>query len=188
MFAVCWCFVFWKWVTFSLSFKSNDLGLYPGHWNWYVVQFSVLYMSSNCLYVKIFGFSYSPSWIIALLWQGCVGNSRRYEPCRAGLPTTDRSQWRVLTKRDPLEEEMVNHSSFLARRTPWTEWKSKEIWYRKMSTPGQKVTSMLLGKSRGPLLTGPERMNWLSPSGNDTQLWMCLEMKVNSSAVKNNIV
>ena len=47
---------------------------------------------------------------------------------------------------------------------------------------------MLLGKSRGPLLTAPERMNWLSQSGNDTQLWMCLEMKVNSSAVKNNIV
>ena len=37
---------------------------------------------------------------------------------------------------------------------------------------------MLLGKSRGQLLIAPERMKWLGPSGSDSQLWMCLVVKV----------
>ena len=47
------------------------------------------------------------------------------------------------------------------------------------------MSSVLLGKSRGPLLTAPGRMKRLGPSGNDTQLWMCLVMKVISNAVKS---
>ena len=54
-------------------------------------------------------------------------------------------------------------------------------------TPGQKVSNMLLGKSRGQLLIAPERMKWLGQSRNNTQLCMCLVVKVKSSAVKNNI-
>ena len=46
---------------------------------------------------------------------------------------------------------------------------------------------MLLGKSGGQLLTAPERMKQLGRSGNDTQLWMCLLVKVKSNAVKNDI-
>ena len=37
--------------------------------------------------------------------------------------------------------------------------------------PGQKVSNMLLGKSRGQLLIASERMKWLSQSRNDSQLW-----------------
>ena len=33
----------------------------------------------------------------------------------------------------------------------------------------------------------PERMKSLSQSGNHTQLWMCLLVKVKSDAVKNNL-
>ena len=51
--------------------------------------------------------------------------------------------------------------------------------------PGWKVSTMLLGKSGGRLLRAPERMK-LSKSGNKTQLWMCLVVKVKSDAVKNN--
>ena len=47
------------------------------------------------------------------------------------------------------------------------------------------MSNILLGKSRGHLLTAPERMTRLGPSGNGTQLWMCLVMKVLSNAVKN---
>ena len=43
---------------------------------------------------------------------------------------------------------------------------------------------MLLEKSRE---IAPEGMKRLSKSRNDTQLWMCLVVKVNSDAVKNNI-
>ena len=39
------------------------------------------------------------------------------EPCRVGLPKTDVSWRRVLTKRDPLEEGMANHPSMLTMRT-----------------------------------------------------------------------
>ena len=46
---------------------------------------------------------------------------------------------------------------------------------------------MLLRKSRGQLLIAPERMKRLDQSRNDTQLWMCLVVKVKSNAVKYNI-
>ena len=46
---------------------------------------------------------------------------------------------------------------------------------------------VLQGKSRGQLLIAPERIKWLGQSRNDTQLWMCLVVKVKSDAVKNNI-
>ena len=55
-----------------------------------------------------------------------------------------------------------------------------------MSPPGQKVSNILLGRSRGELLIVPERMKRLGQSGNDTQFWMCLLMKVNSDAAKNS--
>ena len=51
--------------------------------------------------------------------------------------------------------------------------------------PGQKVSSMLLGKNKGQLPISPERMKQLGQSGNDAQLWMCLVVKVKSDAIKN---
>ena len=58
---------------------------------------------------------------------------------------------------------------------------------QKMSPPGQKVSNMLLEKSRGNLQVVPERMKQMDQSRNDAQLWMCLVVKVKSNAVKNNI-
>ena len=46
---------------------------------------------------------------------------------------------------------------------------------------------MLLGKSRQQLLIVLERMKHLGQRRNDAQLWMCLVVKVESDAVKNNI-
>ena len=59
--------------------------------------------------------------------------------------------------------------------------------HQKMSTAGLKVFNMLLVKSGGPILIPPVRMKQLGQSGKDTQLLMCLVMKVNSDAVKKNI-
>ena len=56
-----------------------------------------------------------------------------------------------------------------------------------MSSPGWKMSSMLLGKSRGQIIIAPERMKWLGQSGNDAQLQMCLVMEVKSEAIENNI-
>ena len=55
-----------------------------------------------------------------------------------------------------------------------------------LSCPGQKVSSMPQRKSGGKLLIAPERMKWLGQSGNNTQLWIYLVMKVKSNAVKNS--
>ena len=59
-----------------------------------------------------------------------------YELCCVGLPKTNRSWWRVLTKCHPLEKGMANHFSILALRTPWTEWKIKKIGHWKMNSLG----------------------------------------------------
>ena len=56
--------------------------------------------------------------------------------------------------------------------------------HQKTSSPSQKMSNMLLGKSRGPLLIAPERMKQVGQSRND---WLCLVMKVKSNAVKNSI-
>ena len=53
--------------------------------------------------------------------------------------------------------------------------------------PECKVSNMLLEKSRGQLLIAPERMKQLGQSRNNSQLWMCLVVKVKSDAMKNNI-
>ena len=46
---------------------------------------------------------------------------------------------------------------------------------------------MLLGKSGGQFQVAPERVKRLGQSRKDAQLWMCLEVKGKSDAVKNNI-
>ena len=51
--------------------------------------------------------------------------------------------------------------------------------------PGQQGSNMLPGKSRE---IAPERMKRLGQNGNDTQLWICLVVKVKSHVVKNNTV
>ena len=56
-----------------------------------------------------------------------------------------------------------------------------------MSPPGEKVYTMLLGKSREQFLIAPERMKRLGQSRNDSQLRVCLVVKVKSNVVKNNI-
>ena len=43
---------------------------------------------------------------------------------------------------------------------------------------------MLLGNNGGQLLVSPEVMKQLGQSGDDTQVWMCLALKVKSSAVR----
>ena len=53
--------------------------------------------------------------------------------------------------------------------------------------PGQEISNMLLRKSRGNIIMASERIKLLGQSENNAQLWMCLEVKVKSDEVKNNI-
>ena len=93
----------------------------------------------------------------------------------------------VRTKRGPLEEGMANDPRILAATTAWIVSIGQKILHWKMSPPGWRVRNMLLGKSGGQLLIAPEIMKWLGQSRNDTQLWMCLVMKVKSNVIKNSI-
>ena len=45
--------------------------------------------------------AHQSSWITALSGEGTCVSQLSYEPCHAGPPKTDRSWWRVLTKRGP---------------------------------------------------------------------------------------
>ena len=57
----------------------------------------------------------------------------------------------------------------------------------KDETPRAEVVQYAPGKSRGELLTAPERMKGLGQGGNDTQLWTCLVVKVKSDVAKNSL-
>ena len=146
-------------------------------------------MGTVCHHLNFLMLSSKPAWITFQEAQPCCDEEAYttqwiYEPCHAGPPKTDRSQWRVLPKRGPPEKGMANPFSIPALRTPWTVWKGKRMWHWEISPQGQQVFSMLLGNSRE---IAPERMKRLGQSRNDVQLWMCLVVKVKSDAVKNNI-
>ena len=53
-----------------------------------------------------------------------------------------------------------------------------------MNSPGRLVPNILQEISGEKT---PERMKWLGQKRNDSQLWMCLVVKVKSAAIKNNI-
>ena len=78
---------------------------------------------------------------------------------------------------------MAAYFSILAWRTTWKVWKAKKIKNKNMTPedkplPDWKVSNMLPGKNGGQLLIAPERMKQLGQCRNDTQLWMCLVVKV----------
>ena len=78
-----------------------------------------------------------------------------YEPCYAGSPKTDGSEWRVLRKCGPEEERMETTPIFLR------EWKAKKIWHWMTSPSKAEGVQYATGKSGGQLLTAPERMRRL---------------------------
>ena len=49
------------------------------------------------------------------------------------------------------------------------------------------ATRQAQGKSRGQLLTAPERKQQLGQTGDNAQLWVCLVVKVKANAVRNTI-
>ena len=138
------------------------------------------------------------SYIWWLLWccplhgsQPCCGEGTcvtqwAYEPCCAGPPKTDGSLWRVLTKCGPPRRKWQITPVFLLRE-PTNHMKRHKDMTLEDDPPGWKVSNKLLGKSKGQLLLAPEKRKLQGQSGNVTQLWMCLVVKVKFNAIKNNI-
>ena len=119
--------------------------------------------------------------------EGTCITQQGYDPHHAGPLKMDQSYWRVLTYCGLPVKEVTTHTSILASRTPWSIGKGKKILHWKTSSPGWKVSNMLLAKSGGQLLIVTERMKWLGQSRKNTQLWICLVLKVKSDPVKNNM-
>ena len=67
---------------------------------------------------------------------------------------------------------------------PMNNMKRQKYMTLKNEPPSWKVPNRLLGKN-GEIIS--ERMKRWSQSGNDTQLWMCLVVKVKSGALNNNV-
>jgi len=77
---------------------------------------------------------------------------------------------------------------WMASRTQWTwVWVGSRRWWRTrklgmlQSMGSKRVVHDWATEQQS------ERMKWLGQSGNNTQLWMCLLVKVKSSVIKNNI-
>ena len=109
-------------------------------------------------------------------WRG-LSNSMKLQamPCRA---TQDRQVIvKSSDKRGPLEKETVNHSSFLARRTPWTEWKGRDMIPEDehLRLEGDQYVT---GEEWRAITNSSRKNDVAGQSGNDTQLWMRLVVKV----------
>ena len=70
---------------------------------------------------------------------------------------------------------MANHFSITSLKTPWDSVKRQKDRTCIDQPPAQEVSNKLLQK-RGEI--GPEGMKRLNQSGNSTQLWICLVVKV----------
>ena len=106
-------------------------------------------------------------------------------PCRA---TQDR--WVTVKSADKTWSTGGGNGNTLQHscgKNPMKSIKRQEAMTTEDEPSCRKVSNVLLGKSRGLLLIIPERKKQLDQSGNNTQLWICLVVKVKSSATKNNI-
>ena len=115
----------------------------------------------------------SPSWITASSWWRGLPTSVKLwaVPCRG--TRIDRSYWRDLTKRGPLEKAMASHFSVLASRTPWTVWKGKKIGHRRWAAQVGKCSVCYWEEWRA-ITTNSSRKNEADgPRGNDAYSWMC---------------
>ena len=123
-----------------------------------------------------------------LSWQRGLHNSMKLwvMPCMASQDRLGHSEefWQNMVH---WRREWQTTPVFLPREPHEQYEKAKRYDTRRWAPPGWKVSNMLMGKSRRQLLTAPNRMKWLGHSGNNTQLWMCLVVKVKSNDEKNNI-
>ena len=93
-------------------------------------------------------------------------------------------EWVIVKSSDKMwstGEENGNPLLYSCLENHMDSMKSQKDMMREEVTP----RSLLLGKSRGQLLIAPVRMKKLGQRGNNTQLCMCLVVKVKFEALKN---
>ena len=84
----------------------------------------------------------------------------------------------VMTKRGPLEEEMVNHSSILSMRTLWTVWKDKKIWHQEMSPPKLEGVQYATGEEQRAITNSSRKNEAAGPKQKGHSAVKCLVVKV----------
>ena len=109
-------------------------------------------------------------------------------PCHAGLPRTDGVIVKSSDKTWSTEERNGNPLQNSCCKNAVDGMKrQKDMMPEDQPLLRWKVSDMLLGKSRGQLLIDPVSVKRLGESRNDALLWMCLVVKANSKAVKDDI-
>ena len=106
-----------------------------------------------------------------------------YVPCHVGSPKTDRSWWRVLTKRSLLEKGMAKHLLFLSWEPHEQYEKAKRYDTEKDELPRSVGTQYATGEEWWN--NSRKKKRW-SQSKNNIQLWMWLVVEVKFNAVRNN--
>ena len=81
---------------------------------------------------------------------------------------------------------MAKHLSILAVKTHEL-YKKQEDMTLKDERPRSEGVQYATGEEWRKTTKAPGRMKQLGQSGKDTQLWMCLVVKLKSNAVNNNI-
>ena len=139
------------------------------------------------IFSLLLAFIEPPSWITALPWQRRLHNLMKLWSmlCRA---TQDRQ---VIVKNSEKTRstggECGKPLQCSCQENAMNYMKRQKDMTLEDEPPGQKVSSMLLGKSTGQLLMALEWRKQLGQSWNDVQLWVCLVVKVKSNAIRNNL-
>ena len=104
------------------------------------------------------------------------------EPCRAGPPKSDGSQWRVLAKRGPLEEGRAAH----CLEKSMNSMKRQRDMTPEDESPRLKGVQNDTGEEWRVLTASPRKNETAVQSGTDAQVWMCLVLREKSDVVKNS--
>ena len=123
-----------------------------------------------------------PSWIIALSWWRHLHNSMKLWTMLCGATQDEQVTMESSEKTTSTGGGNDKSLQYSCLENPTNSMKrQKKIWHLEISPPGQKVLNMLLGESTE---IAPERTED-GPNGNDTQLCICLGVKIMSDDVKN---
>ena len=150
------------------------------HWFHFSPSICHEVMGTVCHHLNFLMLSSKPAWITFQEAQPCCDEEAYttqwiYEPCHAGPPKTDRSQWRVLAKHGPLEEEMTTNSSISTWRTPWPVWKEKRYDTRKIWHPHPRSEGVQYAPGEEKrAVTNSSRKNELAGPKRKWQMWMYL--------------
>ena len=118
-----------------------------------------------------------------ITWSQPCPTQWNYELSCVGPHKTDGSWWRVWTKHGQLEKEMAKHFSILSWE-PHEQYEKTKRYDTERWIPQVSRCSICYWRRAEKQIKKEKESE---PKGKQTQLWMCLVVRVKSNAIKNNI-